>query len=68
MLKNKIHRGYKYQLIGLDLNELRNLSLVVKQIFNLCDEVLLAATETKLNVRNLIVWLNRSNLILKRII
>lgn len=60
-----MHRGHKYQLIGLDLNELRNLSVVVKQIFNLCDEVLLAATETKLNVRNLIVWLNRSNNISK---
>lgn len=33
---------------------------MVKQIFNLCDEVLITATETKLSIRNLIVWLNRS--------
>ncbi|KAL4460943.1 hypothetical protein ABPG74_016415 [Tetrahymena malaccensis] len=58
-LESYAGQGNKYQTLGLDLNELRNLSLVVKQIFNLCDEVLVTATETKLSIRNLIVWLNR---------
>jgi len=47
--------------LGLELNDLEKMESLLTQISILTEKLLLASSETKINIRNLLVWLNKSN-------
>lgn len=53
-------REDRYKVLGLDLKELENFESLLTHLSILTEELLLESSEAKINLRNLLVWLNKS--------
>ena len=66
IMQNTKHLFFKfsedrYKVLGLELEDLQKMESFLTQLSILTEKLLLASSETKINIRNLLVWLNKSS-------